>query len=263
MSISSHNSLELRLGADGRGQAKIEWGPSSPRSQRTTAESIGRSEEDNARSESPRRSWTGGSVISLVSNVSTSELPLTSTGYFSDPANFPHFTECARSYLEPGSGQSLSSQTAVSLKLIFENAAQLGVFNKTTTRRPTWPEKLWALGAHWGIQEKPWPYDEFRIAPQIFDVTPVLLRVQAEVRQMQENQKKESDPLRSFIWQDSDFLSPPPYKGSALTPVDNNVHTPGTGSLPPLSDSHSKRVRDSVYDSAVAHIQDTLRSHKE
>ena len=56
-------------------------------------------------------------------------------------------------YMELAHGRSLVPEDAVTLRLIFEGAAQLGVFDRAKPRRSTWPEKLWALGAHWGLQE--------------------------------------------------------------------------------------------------------------
>ena len=99
----------------------------------------------------------GGSVNSMVSDVSIVRLPVTTSGYFSNPRNFPHFVECAQSYLCPGPGESLATEDAISLKVIFEGAAQLGVFDyaRARSRRVTWQEKLWALGAYWGIKQTP------------------------------------------------------------------------------------------------------------
>ena len=66
----------------------------------------------------------------MISNVSHSRLPVTDSGYFSDPLNFAHFAECAQSYMEPAHGKSLVPEDAVTLRLIFEGAAQLGVFDR-------------------------------------------------------------------------------------------------------------------------------------
>ena len=98
------------------------WGPTSPRSQRTTATSFGGFSDRNERDDSPdgsRRSWTRGSVNSIVSDVSLMRLPLTTSGYFSNPKNFSHFVECAQSYMCPGPGESLATADAVSLRVIF------------------------------------------------------------------------------------------------------------------------------------------------
>ena len=72
LSISSHNSLELRLGPDGKGHAKLEWGPSSPLTQGSSFSAFDDQDgSDRGKSpESHRRSWTGGSVISQISHNS-------------------------------------------------------------------------------------------------------------------------------------------------------------------------------------------------
>jgi hypothetical protein len=49
-------------------------------------------------------------------------------------------------------------------------------------RRTTWKQKLWALAAHWGIDEEPWLFDEFSDPPYVFDMTQVLLRLEDELK---------------------------------------------------------------------------------
>ena len=148
-------------------------------------------------------------------------MPLTSTGYFSNPENFNHFKDCAYSYLQQGPGQGVSTETAAGLKVLFERATQLGVYSRAS-RTLTWSEKLWTLGAYWGIQEIPWPYDEFRDAPEILCMTSVLNKVQAQLRQKQQEEACLSDPLRSFIRHDSDYKSPLPLKSTPQNAVENS-----------------------------------------
>ena len=138
LSISSHNSLELRLGADGKIQAKTEW-PHSPLTQESMPSSFGNDDGSSSSEDSTshRRSWTGGSVISHVSHTSKSQLPLTDTGFFSDPDNFEHFKDCAYTYLQQGPGLGVSTETAAGLKVLFERATQLGVYSRAT-RTLTW-----------------------------------------------------------------------------------------------------------------------------
>jgi hypothetical protein len=50
----------------------------------------------------------------------------------------------------------------------------------------TWKEKLWVIGAHWGIEQKPWHFDEFRDAPHSLDVHRIYERLQEELDTLQE-----------------------------------------------------------------------------
>ena len=125
--------------------------------------------------------------------MSNTQLPLTETGFFSDPDNFEYFKECAYTYLQQGPGLGLHTETVAGLKVLFERATQLGVYTKTP-RTLTWPQKLWALGAFWGIQERPWPYDEFRDAPEILCFVSVMNKVNRQLKQKQLEDSKKIDP---------------------------------------------------------------------
>ena len=116
----------------------------------------------------------------------------------------------------------LDPADAVSLRVIFEGARQLGAFDGLSerfTRKLSWPEKLWVLSAHWGFQEGPWPFDELKAAPDCLDVPWLHARVSQEIKELEVSQKRK-DPIRSFIRPDSDFQSPPPYNNSGTTPQD-------------------------------------------
>ena len=102
------------------------------------------------------------------------------------------------SYMLPVPGMHLHPADAVSLRVIFEGARQLGAFDGVTersvARRLTWPEKLWALSVHWGIQQEPWPFDDLKVAPDSLDIPLIYARVSIELEKLEASQKQAQGP---------------------------------------------------------------------
>jgi hypothetical protein len=116
--------------------------------------------------------------------MSKASLPLSTHGYFSDPGNFDYFAECADSWLKIPPKSKLGPVIERTLRLVFESASQLGLF-EGAGKRLTWKQKLWTIGAHWGIDQEPWLFDEFGDAPMALDLYQVSNRLEQEVEALQ------------------------------------------------------------------------------
>ena len=167
--------------------------PSAPRSE---------SESSNA------YSAPGSSVISCVSSVSKKRLPLSAQGFFSNPDNLKYFGECADSWLKDGTNTSLDADLNATMRLIFELACQIGIF-RTAGRRMSWKEKLWTIGAHWGIEETPCRYDEMNDRPYMLDADMLFERL---TRELADLEQARSLAVSDFIRPTTDHHTPPPYR---------------------------------------------------
>ena len=67
---------------------------------------------------------------------------------------------------------------------MFESASQLGLF-EGVNQRLTWKQKLWTIGAYWGIDQEPWFFDEFGDIPMALDLYQVSNRLEEEVEALQ------------------------------------------------------------------------------
>ena len=253
---NSFNSLDLHcgLGADGsfEGRLKLQFedipnnnfGPPVGSSPRTTDASLKDfssgagsidSREDSPRSQQDKSTF---SIVSSLSYRSQTELPLTQQGFYSKAENFEYFKTCAHSwyYLTPES--RLEPEAKKVFRLVFQAAAQLGVYNRLGSRI-AWQQMLWIIGAYWGLTEAPWPYDEFDMPdmPYIFEMHSVLPRLQAEVREMQNlRSSTPSSNLNTQTLNVSDFIRPissPPNQSPYRDPS-------------PLSSTGSRNLSDTV-----------------
>jgi hypothetical protein len=129
--------------------------------------------------------------------MSKASLPLSSHGYFSDPRNFSYFAECADSWLKIPPKSKLGPGIERTLRLVFESASQLGLF-EGADQRLTWKQKLWTIGAHWGIDQEPWLFDEFGDAPMALDLHQVSNRLEQEVEALQAA-KSAASSLAEFV----------------------------------------------------------------
>jgi hypothetical protein len=154
----------------------------------------------------------GGSVVSCITDVSRSEpLPLSAQGYFSNPHHFSYFAECADSWFKVRPGSRLGPENEQYLRLLFESASHLGLFGGTALRL-TWKQKLWAIGAHYGIDQEPWLFDEFTDAPEALDLYRMSRRLRQDVHALQEAQASAGSLVVSDFVRPTAERHPSPYQ---------------------------------------------------
>jgi hypothetical protein len=73
----------------------------------------------------------------------------------------------------------------------------------------SWKEKLWAIGAYWGVDEEPCLYDDFSDRPYMLDFDKILYRMKEELEALQEGN---SLAVSEFIRPTADHETRQPYR---------------------------------------------------
>jgi hypothetical protein len=174
--------------------------------------------------------------------MSKASLPLSTHGYFSDPGNFNYFAECADSWLKIPPKSKLDPGIEKTLRLVFESASQLGLF-EGAGQRLTWKQKLWTIGAHWGIDQEPWLYDEFGDAPMALDMHQVSDRLDQEVEALQAA-KSAASSLAEFVQPTTRPRTPPyedPYPAENLSNFNHELTQAPENILREVDDIHRQQ----------------------